>query len=325
MNTDIRLSITFKNHRKRKKLRMLLGPDSTDYLLDLWLSVALERPTGDLYGLDEVDIAIMAGYPNDPNTFVSTLVDTGFIDVSYDGDKKHYSLHDWVDHNGWASAAADRQDKARFSQLARWFPSIHSELKRKGVNALTAEEYRYYTSAIRPYNDRITTENESLNEMNTGGNTPSPLPSPSPLPDPFKNVVEGGDPSTITLEPEEPPPEDPIFLTLTLNDKTEFPVTEGMIAEFEELYPAVDIRQQIRNMKGWCRTNDKKRKTRNGIRKFINSWLADKQNSGGGRSSPPGRTESAGRKTEGAAAFTPIHRTERGSFAGDFEDKSRNW
>jgi len=152
-------------------------------------------------------------------------------------------------------------------------------------------------------------------------------PFPFPLSKEESLLAQSSDEESLSLilEPEEPPPEDPVFLTLTLNDKTEFPVTEGMIAEFEDLYPSVDIRQQLRNMKGWCRSNDKKRKTRNGICKFINSWLADKQNNGGGRSDPAGRSTTTTRKTESPPAFSPTHRTEKGSFAGDFEDKSRNW
>ena len=34
MNTDIRLAVSFRGHRKRKRLRLLLGPGSTDYLLE---------------------------------------------------------------------------------------------------------------------------------------------------------------------------------------------------------------------------------------------------------------------------------------------------
>lgn len=91
MNTDIRVSVTFKSHRKRLKLRMLLGQNSTDYLLDLWLTTAMERPTGDLTGLDEVDISIMAGWPGDPATFVSALEQVGFLDRTDNGWRLHES------------------------------------------------------------------------------------------------------------------------------------------------------------------------------------------------------------------------------------------
>lgn len=67
------------------------------------------------------------------------------------------------------------------------------------------------------------------------------------------------------------------FITLTLNDKSEYPFFKKDIDEYKELYPAVDVEQQFRTMKGWCKDNPTKRKTKRGIRKFVNSWLAREQ------------------------------------------------
>ncbi len=70
--------------------------------------------------------------------------------------------------------------------------------------------------------------------------------------------------------------EQPI-ITITLNDKSEYPIYQKMIDEYKELYPAVDIIQELKKMKGWCNSNPTKRKTKRGILRFINSWLARKQ------------------------------------------------
>lgn len=70
--------------------------------------------------------------------------------------------------------------------------------------------------------------------------------------------------------------EQPI-ITITLNDKSEYPIYQKMIGEYKELYPAVDIIQELKKMKGWCNSNPTKRKTKRGILRFINSWLARKQ------------------------------------------------
>lgn len=67
------------------------------------------------------------------------------------------------------------------------------------------------------------------------------------------------------------------FITLTLNDKSEYPFFKKDIDEYKELYPAVDVEQQFRTMKGWCKDNPTKRKTKRGIRKFVNNWLAREQ------------------------------------------------
>ena len=76
-------------------------------------------------------------------------------------------------------------------------------------------------------------------------------------------------------------PDEPFVFTLLLNDDTSHGVTASEIAEYRKLYPAVDVAQEFRNMIGWINSNPTKRKTKAGIRRFINSWLARKQNEGG--------------------------------------------
>ncbi|HGB5894216.1 TPA: GIY-YIG nuclease family protein [Salmonella enterica subsp. enterica serovar Kottbus] len=88
--------------------------------------------------------------------------------------------------------------------------------------------------------------------------------------------------------PELPRPDDPEFIRLPLNDGSEFAVTESLISEFESLYPAVDVRQALRNQRGWLLSDQRRRKTARGIKKFITCWLAKDQDRGGnrGRDSP---------------------------------------
>lgn len=73
---------------------------------------------------------------------------------------------------------------------------------------------------------------------------------------------------------------EPAVISLTLNDKSEFAVTQSDIDGWAELYPAVNILQELRSMKGWLDANPTKRKTRNGIRRFVNGWLAREQDKG---------------------------------------------
>lgn len=70
---------------------------------------------------------------------------------------------------------------------------------------------------------------------------------------------------------------EPAVITLTLNDKSQFPITETDIRNWQELYPSVNILQELRNMKGWLDSNPAKRKTKAGIRRFINGWLSREQ------------------------------------------------
>ena len=67
---------------------------------------------------------------------------------------------------------------------------------------------------------------------------------------------------------------------LPLCDGTAYGVTAGQAAEWASLYPAVDVRQQLRNMRGWLEANPTRRKTRRGILRFICGWLSREQDKG---------------------------------------------
>jgi hypothetical protein len=70
------------------------------------------------------------------------------------------------------------------------------------------------------------------------------------------------------------------FMSLPLNDNSEYAVTFQYLEELKSLYPAVDVEQQLRNMLGWLKASPDKRKTRRGVNKFINGWLAREQDRG---------------------------------------------
>lgn len=86
----------------------------------------------------------------------------------------------------------------------------------------------------------------------------------------------------ISKAVEEEKKEQPV-ITLLLNTGAEYGIVQKDIDEWKELYPAVDVMQELRNMKGWCKENKAKRKTERGIRRFITGWLAREQDSGGTR------------------------------------------
>ena len=72
-----------------------------------------------------------------------------------------------------------------------------------------------------------------------------------------------------------------IFITLPLNDKSKYQVSVFDIRHYKELYPAVDVEQQLRSMLGWLEANPNRRKTKNGIKGFITKWLNKVQDRGG--------------------------------------------
>ena len=169
MNTDIRISVSFRNHRKRKRLKMMLGEGATDYLLDLWITTAMNRPSGVLHDMDEVDIALDAGWEGEPKTFVSALVKCGFMDFE-DG---VYSMHDWEDHQGYVVHSDVRKERAKKAAAKRW--------ECKG-NADAMPQ------ACSEHADSM--PQASVEHAHGNAPSPAPIPSPNPNPNPAPNAQD---------------------------------------------------------------------------------------------------------------------------------------
>ena len=64
---------------------------------------------------------------------------------------------------------------------------------------------------------------------------------------------------------------------IPLDNGKEHPVYRRDIEQYVSLYPDINVEQELRNMRGWCLANPTRRKTRKGVRTFINSWLKKSQ------------------------------------------------
>jgi hypothetical protein len=62
---------------------------------------------------------------------------------------------------------------------------------------------------------------------------------------------------------------------MILRDGRDWQPTIGDIHIFKNCYPNIDVENELRKMEGWCHSNPAKRKTRTGIRRFINAWLSN--------------------------------------------------
>ncbi len=74
-----------------------------------------------------------------------------------------------------------------------------------------------------------------------------------------------------------------VFIELPLNDGSAHQIIYDDVDFYEDLYPAVDVRQELRKMVGWLDANPSKRKTPKGVKRFINTWLSKAQDQGGTR------------------------------------------
>lgn len=93
-----------------------------------------------------------------------------------------------------------------------------------------------------------------------------------------------------------PPP----VISLILNDGTEYPVSQAMVDDWQSTYRAVDVMQELREMRVWAKVNESKRKTARGIASFVVRWLSAEQDKGG--KPKPGQQQPAGRHTDTAEA-----------------------
>lgn len=73
-------------------------------------------------------------------------------------------------------------------------------------------------------------------------------------------------------------PAEPTVISFLLNDGSEFGVTKTQVNEFRNLFPGIDVMQELRNVKAWSLANKQNRKTRGGAMRFVTSWLSRAQN-----------------------------------------------
>lgn len=180
MNSDIRIQSGWYRHPKIVKLRRRMGAEGVLGLVTLWTWTGEQRPNGRLTGMDAEDIAIAAGYPEDPQGFVDTLIALNLLDEDEDGGM---SIHDWEENNPYAAGAEWRHERAKKANAAR---------REKEEN-----RYKPATSTLEARYERTTSA------------APSPSPSPSPAPIAFFSPLPPATPEptpapTETIEPEPP-------------------------------------------------------------------------------------------------------------------------
>lgn len=62
-----------------------------------------------------------------------------------------------------------------------------------------------------------------------------------------------------------------------LNDGTEWLPTLTEYEEYKRLYASVNVANEFKKIRAWCLSNPAKKKTKNGVKRFVNAWLAREQ------------------------------------------------
>lgn len=150
MNKDVRIGTNYPMHIKTRKLKNALGAEGVMSHIFLLCFVALTTPSGMLKDMSPEDIAWAARWRGDPDHFVNTLVEVGFLDKRGDT----YGVHNWPKHNYFAMTAP-----------------IRSEIARRNINKRWAKK-----SKLKQANNTGRSNDANTNSK-TSSNTPSPSPS----------------------------------------------------------------------------------------------------------------------------------------------------
>lgn len=102
----------------------------------------------------------------------------------------------------------------------------------------------------------------------------------------------------MNISPDLLPESEPLSeFAIPLIDGTDFKVPERTVDEWTRAYPAVDVPQELREMRTWALANKAKRKTRRGIEAFVVRWLGKAQDTPSRAGYRPAADDWTGRAT----------------------------
>ncbi len=179
---------------------------------------------------------------------IRTLEQMGFIEILDNGAIYMTDIQNFI---GQSSTEADRIRNYRKTINAEKTMVSAIESVTNDVTNVTTNDVQMYNESTPEIRDK-SIENRDKNNINTSARSSGKQ----------------------TSEPEAD------VAALILNDGSEWRPTEALFAEYVRLYPNVDVKQQFNEMRSWCLSNPKKRKTKRGITRFVNSWLGREQDRG---------------------------------------------
>ena len=133
------------------------------------------------------------------------------------------------------------------------------------------KRYENGTKGGRPLtkaNQSITKANQSITKANQSITKPEP-----------KEKVKEKDKEKVNVNISPTESETAPVISFALKDGTMYDVSENDVDKFQQLYPSIDVMQELRAIVGWCDANPRDRKTRSGAKRFLNGWMNRAQRS----------------------------------------------
>lgn len=156
--------------------------------------------------------------------------------------------------------------------------SIQEAYRRRLNSCITLDEIKHkyeITSDINSITSDINSSNNQIDGQTDGRSTQSKVKDSK-----GKETKGKKDSSELKNISEQ---QSPLIISIPLIDKTEYPIYQTDISEWEDAFPAIDVIKILKRIKLWNIDKPKRRKTKSGIRAHITTWLEKEQNKGEGQ------------------------------------------
>jgi hypothetical protein len=235
-----------------KSLRLcaaLMNPLGWAYVIKLWRWCCKYAPDGDLteFGAEEIEYGL--GWTLDAGKLYAALKTARFIEDTEDG---RVLVHDWMEHQGRAIKKMEKDAKRkRLSRRARPTDVQRTSNGRR-------QDVRVTAPVPNPTQPNLT----KLDQTRSGESAARPSERSSPPPAPQGSPVE-----ELTFPCDGAP--------------ATWWVTREQLAEWQRLYPHLDVLGECRKALAWIKANESKRKTAGGMPRYLVKWLNRAQDTGG--------------------------------------------
>ena len=180
-------------------------------------------------------IKVILEYVNDMNPEPEGLIKIAFIPIKQ---QLKEDLVKWKEEKQKRSEAGKKGMESRYSNVNKELTNDNSVSKCYNKTNNVKNELTNLTDNVNVYvNDNVFNNNNNIITNNTITN----------------NII--------------------ISVELPLIDNTLYQISEEKVNEWQQVYQAIDVKNELEKMKCWLNANPKNRKTRKGIERFIVAWL----------------------------------------------------
>ena len=262
----LKLPDGFFRQKAIKKLRKIAGGDTYTIIYLKMLLVAMKQD-GRLY-FEGVEATFYDELALDLDEEVENVRVTVMFLIQQDLmqliDETEYSLSECAKMTGSESASAERMRRLRDKKASQCDIGVTQQLHLSDVE-----------KEIEIEKDKEIENKYICPEVNSG--QPQPKVEIEPVAENRTKVEIEPSCSKAELKVETEPAQADVFIKLPLINGDDYLVTKEYVKELKELYPAVDVEQALRSMRGWLDSNPKNKKTPRGIKRFITGWISRDQ------------------------------------------------